>query len=146
MSYYETGRGSLKLRGKAKIEDNAKSKRTQIIINEIPFQVNKARLVERIAELVRDKKIEGIAELRDESDRDGMRVAVDLKRDAIADIVLNQLFKHTQLEVSYPVQMLSIVDGQPRTMGMKPMLENFIDFRREVVTTKLSAASICSRV
>ncbi len=136
VSYYETGRGSLKLRGKAKIEDNAKSKRTQIIINEIPFQVNKARLVERIAELVRDKKIEGIAELRDESDRDGMRVAVDLKRDAIADIVLNQLFKHTQLEVSYPVQMLSIVDGQPRTMGMKPMLENFIDFRREVVTRR----------
>jgi DNA gyrase subunit A len=136
VSYYESGRGSLKLRGKAKIEDNAKSKRTQIIINEIPFQVNKARLVERIAELVRDKKIEGIAELRDESDRDGMRIAVDLKRDAIADIVLNQLFKHTQLEVSYPVQMLSIVDGQPKTLGMKVMLENFIDFRREVVTRR----------
>jgi DNA gyrase subunit A len=136
ISYYETGRGSLKLRGKARIEDNAKLKRTQIIIDEIPYQVNKARLVERIAELVRDKKVEGIAELRDESDRDGMRVAVDLKRDAIADIVLNQLFKHTQLEVSYPVQMLSIVDGQPKTLGMRPMLENFIDFRREVVTRR----------
>ncbi|MDP2340052.1 MAG: DNA gyrase subunit A [Deltaproteobacteria bacterium] len=136
VSYYETGRGSLKLRGKARIEDNAKSKRTQIIIDEIPFQVNKARLVERISELVRDKKIEGIAELRDESDRDGMRIAIDLKRDAIADIVINQLFKHTQLEVSYPVQMLSIVDGQPKTLGMRAMLEYFVDFRREVVTRR----------
>ncbi len=136
VSYYETGRGSLKLRGKARIEDNPKIKRTQIIIDEIPFQVNKARLVERIAELVRDKKVDGIAELRDESDRDGMRVAIDLKRDAIADIVLNQIFKHTQLEITYAVQMLSIVDGQPRTLGMKPMLENFIDFRREVVTRR----------
>jgi DNA gyrase subunit A len=136
VNYYETGRGSLKLRGKARIEDNAKLKRTQIIIDEIPYQVNKAKLVERIAELVRDKKIEGIAELRDESDRDGMRVAIDLKRDAIADIVLNQLFKHTQLEVSYPVQMLSIVDGQPKTLGMRALLESFIDFRREVVTRR----------
>ena len=136
VSYYETGRGSLKLRGKARIEDNAKLKRTQIIIDEIPYQVNKARLVERISELVRDKKVEGIAELRDESDRDGMRIAIDLKRDAIADIVINQLFKHTQLEVSYPVQMLSIVDGQPKTLGMRALLENFIDFRREVVTRR----------
>ena len=136
VAYYETGRGSLKLRGKARIEDNAKAKRTQIIIDEIPYQVNKARLVERISELVRDKKIEGIAELRDESDRDGMRICIDLKRDAIADIVINQLFKHTQLAVSYPVQMLSIVDGQPKTLGMRALLEYFIDFRREVVTRR----------
>lgn len=136
VSYFETGRGSLKLRGKARIEDNAKAKRTQIIIDEIPYQVNKARLVERISELVRDKKIEGIAELRDESDRDGMRVCIDLKRDAIADIVINQLFKHTQLEITYPVQMLSIVDGQPKTLGMRALLEYFIDFRREVVTRR----------
>jgi DNA gyrase subunit A len=136
VSYYETGRGSLKLRGKARIEDNAKIKRTQIIIDEIPFQVNKAKLVERIAELVRDKKVDGIAELRDESDRDGMRVAIDLKRDAIADIVLNQIFKHTQMEINYPVQMLSIVDGQPKTLPMKTMLELFIDFRRDVVTRR----------
>jgi len=136
VNYYETGRGSLKLRGKARIEDNSKLKRTQIVIDEIPYQVNKARLVERIAELVRDKKIEGIAELRDESDRDGMRIAIDLKRDAIADIVLNQIFKHTQMEVSYPVQMLCIVDGQPKTLPMKALLENFIDFRREVVTRR----------
>ncbi len=136
LSYYQTGRGSLKLRGKARIEDNAKAKRTQIIIDEIPFQVNKARLVERIAELVRDKKVDGIAELRDESDREGMRIAIDLKRDAIADIVLNQIFKHTQMEVSYPVQMLCIVDGQPKTLPMRQMLEHFIDFRREVVTRR----------
>jgi DNA gyrase subunit A len=135
-AYYETGKGSLKLRGTARIEDNAKAKRTQIIIDEIPFQVNKAKLVERIAELVRDKKIEGIAELRDESDRDGMRVAIDLKRDAVADIVLNQLYKHTPLEVTYPVTMLSIVDGQPKVLGMRALLESFIDFRREVVTRR----------
>ena len=136
INYYETGKGSLKLRGVARIEDNAKLKRTQIIIDEIPFQVNKAKLVERIAELVRDKKVEGIAELRDESDREGMRVAVDLKRDAIADIVLNQLFKHTQLEVTYPVTMLAIVDGQPKTLPMRALLENFIDYRRDVVTRR----------
>src|SRR5688500_3557846 len=116
LDYFKTGKGSLKLRGTARIEDNAKSKRTQIIIDEIPFQVNKAKLVERIAELVRDKKVEGIAELRDESDRDGMRIAVDLKRDAIGDIVLNALYKHTPLEVTYPVTMLSIVDGQPKIL------------------------------
>ncbi|HEY4222476.1 MAG TPA: DNA gyrase subunit A, partial [Myxococcota bacterium] len=135
-AYYETGRGQLKLRGVARIEDNPKTKKTQIIIDEIPFQVNKARLVERVAELVRDKKIEGISEMRDESDRDGMRIAIDLKRDAIADIVLNQLYKHTMLEVTYPVTMLSIVDGQPKTLGMRALLQTFIDFRREVVTRR----------
>ncbi len=136
IDYFKTGKGSLKLRGVARIEDNAKAKRTQIIIDEIPFQVNKAKLVERIAELVRDKRIEGIAELRDESDRDGMRVAIDLKRDALADIVLNALYKHTPLEITYPVTMLSIVDGQPKTLGMRALMETFIDFRREVVTRR----------
>ncbi len=135
-AYYGTGRGSLKLRGKARIEDNAKAKRTQIIIDEIPFQVNKAKLVERIAELVHEKRIEGIAELRDESDREGMRIAIDLKRDAIGDIVLNQLYKHTPLEISYPVNMLAIVDGQPKTLAMRELLQSFIDFRREVVTRR----------
>ncbi len=134
--YYETGRGSLKLRGKARIVDDEKRKRTQIIIDEIPFQVNKAKLVERIAELVRDKKIEGISELRDESDREGMRVAIDLRRDAVGEVVLNQLYKHTPLQVTFPVNMLAIVDGQPRTMGIKVLLENFIDFRRAVVTRR----------
>jgi DNA gyrase subunit A len=139
-AYYETGKGSLKLRGVARIEDapskGGRAGRTQIIIDEIPFQVNKAKLVERIAELVRDKRVEGIAELRDESDRDGMRIAIDLKRDAIGDIVLNALYKHTPLEVTYPVTMLSIVDGQPKTLGMRPLLESFVDFRREVVTRR----------
>ncbi len=135
-AYYGSGKGSLKLRGKARIEDNAKSKRTQIIIDEIPFQVNKAKLVERIAELVHEKKIEGIAELRDESDREGMRIAIDLKRDAIGDIVLNQLYKHTPLEVTYPVNMLAIVDGQPKTLAMRELLQSFVDFRREVVTRR----------
>ncbi len=135
-NYYETGKGALKLRGVARIEDNARTKKTQIIIDEIPFQVNKAKLVERIAELVRDKKVDGISELRDESDRTGMRIAIDLKRDAIGDIVLNQLYKHTPLEITYPVTMLSIVDGQPKTLGMRALLETFIDFRREVVTRR----------
>ena len=135
-SYFETGRGSVKVRGTARIEDNGKSGRTQIIIDEIPFQVNKARLVERIAELVREKKIEGISELRDESDRQGMRIAIDLKRDAIGEIVLNQLYKHTLLQTTFPVHMLAIVDGQPRTLPMRELLENFVDFRREVVTRR----------
>jgi DNA gyrase subunit A len=135
-SAYETGRGSIKIRGRAVIEDNERTNRTQILIDEIPFQVNKARLVERIAELARDKKIEGIAELRDESDRTGMRIAIDLKRDAVAEVVLNALYKHTPLQSSFPVHMLAIVDGQPKTLAMRELLENFIDFRREVVTRR----------
>ncbi len=135
-SAYETGRGSIKVRGKARIEDNERTGKTQILIDEIPFQVNKARLVERIAELARDKKIEGIAELRDESDRTGMRIAIDLRRDAVAEVVLNQLYKHTPLQTSFPTHMLAIVDGQPRTLSMRELLENFIDFRREVVTRR----------
>ena len=134
--YFETGRGSVKLRGKARIEDNERTGKTQIIIDEIPFQVNKARLVERIAELVREKKVEGISELRDESDRQGMRIAIDLKRDAIGEIVLNALYKHTLLQTTFPVHMLAIVDGQPRTLSMRQLLENFVDFRREVVTRR----------
>lgn len=133
---FATGRGSVKMRGRARIEDNEKINRTQIIIDEIPFQVNKAKLVERIADLVREKKIEGIAGLRDESDRDGMRIAVDLKRDAVGGVVLNQLFRHTPLQTSYPVNMVCIDGGQPRTLGLREMLERFLDFRREVVTRR----------
>ncbi len=132
-SAYATGRGSIRVRGKAEIVDG---KRTQIIVDEIPFQVNKAKLVERIAELVRDKKIEGIREIRDESDRQGMRIAIDLRKDAVGEIVLNQLYKHTQLETSFPTHMLAIVDGQPRTLPMRELLDQFIDFRREVVTRR----------
>ncbi|MFZ9886858.1 MAG: DNA gyrase subunit A [Myxococcota bacterium] len=135
-SAYETGRGSIKVRGKARIEDNERTNKTQIIIDEIPYQVNKARLVERIAELVREKKIEGISELRDESDRTGMRIAIDLRRDAVAEVVLNGLYKHTPLQTTFPTHMLAIVDGQPRTLPMRELLENFVDFRREVVTRR----------
>ncbi len=131
-----TGRGSVIMRGLAQFETNPKSKREQIIITEIPYQVNKARLLERIAQLVSDKKIEGISDIRDESDRDGMRIAIDLRKDAMAEIVLNLLFQLTPLQQSYPVNMLSIIDGQPRVMNLREILEAFIAFRREVVTRR----------
>tara|TARA_B100000683_G_scaffold266548_1_gene298997 strand:- start:859 stop:3471 length:2613 start_codon:yes stop_codon:yes gene_type:complete len=132
---YTKGRGSIKVRAVCRIEETKKG-RQQIVVDEVPYQVNKARLLERIAELVRDKKIEGIADLRDESDRDGLRIAIDLKKDAIGDIVLNQLYRHTLLQTSYPVSFLSISHGQPRTMGLKDILISFLDFRREVVTRR----------
>src|SRR3989338_4669580 len=132
----ETGRGSVIMRGKAVVEFNEKAKRQQIIIDEIPFQVNKARLLERIAELVRDKRIDGITDIRDESDRDGMRIAIDLRRDAMGEVILNQLYELTPLQSSYPINMLSIVQGQPKTLGLRPLLEEFISFRREVVTRR----------
>ena len=115
---YTKGRGSIKVRAVCRIEETKKG-RQQIIVDEVPYQVNKARLLERIAELVRDKKVEGISDLRDESDRDGLRIAIDLRKDAIGDIVLNQLYRHTLLQTSYPVSFLSITQGQPRTMGLK---------------------------
>ncbi len=135
-SAFETGKGSIKMRGKCRVVDDEKRKRTQIIIDEVPFQLNKAKLVEKIADLVRDKKVEGIAEIRDESDRTGMRVAIDLKRDAVGEIVLNQLYKHTLLQTSFPVNQLAIVKGRPRTLAMRELLEIFLDFRREVVTRR----------
>lgn len=133
---FETGRGSIKVRGVARIVDDEKRKKTQIIIDEIPFQVNKAKLVEKIAALVREKKIEGISEIRDESDRHGMRIAIDLRRDAVGEIVLNQLYKHTPLQGTFPTHMLSIVQGRPKTLPIREQLEVFIDFRREVVTRR----------
>lgn len=132
-----TGRGSIPIRGVAEIiETEKKSTKNQIIISEIPFQVNKARLLERMAALVREKKIEGISDLRDESDRDGMRIAVDLRKDALGEVVLNQLFQMTPLQTSYPVNQLAIVDGKPQTMGLRKMLDLFLQFRREVVTRR----------
>ncbi len=127
-----TGRGSVVMRGVATIEQVRKD-REAIIITAIPFQVNKAVLVERIAELVRDKRVEGIADLRDESDRQGMRVVVELKRDASADVVLNQLFRFTQLQSSFGVNMLALNRGRPELMGLREMLQAFVDFREEVV-------------
>ena len=132
---YEKGRGLIKIRAKVHIESikNAKRENEAIIIDEVPYQTNKAKLVERIAELVNDKKIEGISKLRDESDRTGMRVVIELKREAVSEVVLNQLFKLTPMEKTFGVNMLSIVEGKPRVLGLKEILSKFIEHRREVV-------------
>ncbi len=130
---YRTGRGIVSIRGRAVIEVNPKTSRSSILISEIPYQVNKARMLERIANLVRDKKIRGISDARDESDRDGMRVVVDLKKDAVAQVVLNQLYKHTPLQSSFGIIMLAIVGGQPRILNLKQMLDHYVGYRREVI-------------
>jgi DNA gyrase subunit A len=132
---YLTGRGILQMRARASIDriGRGTQERDAVIITEIPFQVNKARLIERIAELANEKKLEGIAEVRDESDRQGMRVVVELKRDAVPQVVLNKLFKLTPMQSSFGVITLAIVNGQPRVLNLKQMLECFVDFRREVV-------------
>jgi DNA gyrase subunit A len=132
---YLTGRGVIQMRAKAGIDriGRGTTERDAIIISEIPYQVNKARLIERIAELVNEKKLDGIADLRDESDRKGMRVVVELKRDAVPQVVLNKLYKLTPMQSSFGVINLAIVNGQPRVLTIKEMLEAFIDFRREVV-------------
>jgi DNA gyrase subunit A len=129
---YETGRGSFTMRAKAAIESRAKD-REDIVITEIPYQVNKARLIERIAELVQTKKLDGISEVRDESDRDGMRIVVEVKRDFEPKIILNNLFKHTQMQESFGMILLAIVGGQPRELGLLDLLRQFIEHRREVV-------------
>jgi DNA gyrase subunit A len=132
---YLEGRGILQLRARAGIDriGRGQTERDAIIITEIPFQVNKARLIERIAELVNEKKLEGIADLRDESDRNGMRIVVELKRDAVPQVVLNKLYKMTPMQSSFGIINLAIVNGQPRVLNLKEMLEAFVDFRREVV-------------
>jgi DNA gyrase subunit A len=132
---YTTGRGVIQMRAKAGIDriGRGTTERDAIIISEIPYQVNKARLIERIAELVNEKKVEGIADLRDESDRNGMRVVVELKRDAVPQVILNKLYKLTPMQSSFGVINLAIVNGQPRVLNLKEMLEAFVDFRREVV-------------
>src|SRR5215210_2769278 len=134
-SAYTTGRGIIQMRARAGIDriGRGTTERDAIIITEIPFQVNKARLIERIAELVNEKKIDGIADMRDESSRDGMRVVVELKRDAVPQIVLNKLYKLTPMQSTFGVINLAIVDGQPRVLTLRQMLEYFIEFRREVV-------------
>ena len=130
---YLTGRGGVIMRAKAEIEVSKKGDRSAVVISEIPYQVNKARLIERIADLVRDKTIEGISDIRDESDRDGLRIAIDLKRGEVGDVVLNNLYKHTALQSSFGVIMLAIVGGRPRVLSLVELIENFVDFRREVV-------------
>ena len=130
-----TGRGSVIMRGVASIEEIRKD-REAIIIHSIPYQVNKAALVERIAELVREKRIEGVADLRDESDRDGMRVVVEMKRDASAEVILNQLYRYTPLQSSFGVNMLALNRGRPEQMGLREMVSAFVDFREEVVVRR----------
>jgi len=132
---YETGRGKFTVRAKASIE-TLKNDRSQIIITELPYQVNKARLIEGIADLVRDKKLEGISDLRDESDRDGMRVVIELRRDATPAVVLNNLYKMTQMETSFGVIMLAIVNGRPKVVSLREALTQFIEHRREIVTRR----------
>ncbi|MBN1206127.1 MAG: DNA topoisomerase 4 subunit A, partial [Myxococcaceae bacterium] len=133
---YTTGRGQITLRGKTEIEESKKGDREAIIITEIPYQVNKARLIEKIAELVREKKLEGISDIRDESDRQGMRVVIELKRDAISGVVLNNLYATTPLETTFGAVMLAIDGGQPRTLTLKELLDRFIAHRRDVVTRR----------
>jgi DNA gyrase subunit A len=131
---YETGRGSLQMRARAAVDRVGKNRdREAIVITEIPFQVNKARLIEQIAELVNEKRLEGVSDLRDESDRDGMRVVIELKRDAIAQVVLNNLYKMTSMQTSFGVINLSIVNGQPQVLSLIDTLREFIEHRREVV-------------
>ncbi|MEW6587224.1 MAG: DNA gyrase subunit A, partial [Nitrospirota bacterium] len=131
---YTTGKGHIKIRGRANIEEHAKGQ--SIVITELPYQVNKARLIEKIAELVRAKKVEGISDLRDESDRQGIRVVMEIKRGEIPDIILNQLYKHTPLETTFGVIMLAIVNGQPKVLDLANLLSLFLAHRREVVTRK----------
>ncbi len=132
---YKLGRGSVVIRGRTHIEELRKD-REAIIITEIPYQVNKARMVERIAEVVREKLIDGISDLRDESDREGLRVVIELKRDAVADIVLNQLFRYTPLQTSFGVNMLALNGGRPEMLGLREIIVAFVDFREEVVTRR----------
>jgi DNA gyrase subunit A len=140
--YQESGRGRIVMRARAVIEEKESSNKSQIVVTEIPYQVNKARLIETIAELVRDKKMDGISDLRDESDRDGMRIVIELKRDAIPRVVLNQLYKHTQMQSTFGVIMLALVpDAQtkqlvPKVMGLKEILEHFIAHRHEVIVKR----------
>jgi DNA gyrase subunit A len=133
---YATGRGIIKLRAKARIEKQKKGDREVIIINEIPYQVNKSRLIERIADLVKEDKIKGISDIRDESDRDGIRVVVDVKRGEIAEVVLNQLYKHTPMDTSFGIIMLALVRNQPRVLSLKEVINHFLEHRKEVVTRR----------
>jgi DNA gyrase subunit A len=134
---YMTGRGSVMMRAKSTTETNKKGDRLSIVITEIPYQVNKAKLIERIADLVREKVIEGISDLRDESDRDGMRIVIELKRGEMPEVILNNLYKHTPLQSSFGIIMLAIVGGRPKVMTLLEMVESFVEFRREVVRRRV---------
>lgn len=133
---YRTGRGKITIRASAEVNKNTKTGRETIRVHEIPYQVNKARLIEKIAELVKDKQVEGISGLRDESDKDGMRIVIDIKRDAVAEVVLNKLYSLTQLQVSFGINMVALHHGQPKIMPLKDILSAFLSHRREVVTRR----------
>ncbi len=133
---YETGRGSVLMRARTTVEEHPKTGRRSIVATEIPYQVNKAKLIEKIAELVRDKRIDGIADMRDESDRDGMRIVIDLKKDAVPEVVQNNLWKMTPLQESFGINMLAIVDGRPQLLSLKQSLVHFLAHRRDVVTRR----------
>ncbi len=133
---YKTGRGRVYIRARTTTEDYDSGNRQRIVVTELPYQVNKARLLEKIAELVKDKRIEGITGIRDESDKDGMRVVIELRRGEVSEVVLNNLYQHTQLQNVFGINMVALVDGQPRLLNLKQMLEYFIRHRREVVTRR----------
>lgn len=133
---YRTGRGKISIRARVDIEVDEKTGRETIVVNELPYQVNKARLIEKIAELVKEKRIEGISALRDESDKDGMRVVIEVKRDAVAEVLLNHLYSQTQLQVSFGINMVALHHGQPKIMTLREILDAFVCHRREVVTRR----------
>ena len=133
---YRSGRGKIYVRARTHIETDEKNGKESIIVTELPYTVNKARLVEKIAELVKDKKIEGITALRDESDKDGMRVVIELRRGEVSEVILNNLYSQTQMQNVFGINMVALVNGQPKTLNLKEMLEAFIDHRREVVTRR----------
>ena len=133
---YRTGRGRIYVRARYHVEENEKNNKLSIIVTELPYQVNKARLIEKIAELVKEKKVEGITELRDESDKDGMRMVIELRRGEVPDVIINNLYTQTQMENVFGINVVALVDGQPRTLNLKQMLEAFVRHRREVVTRR----------
>lgn len=136
LSAYRTGRGIIRVRARALIERNVRNERESIVVTELPYQVNKANLIEHISELVKEKKVGGITDLRDESDRDGIRIVIDLKRDEVSGVILNQLYKHTQMENTFGIIMLAIEKGQPRVFNLKEILQSFIEFRKQVVVRR----------
>src|SRR5690606_8731922 len=133
---YRTGRGRIYVRARAEVITDDKTNRETIIVHELPYQVNKARLIEKIAELVKEKKVEGISALRDESDKDGMRIVIEIKRGESGEIVLNNLYKHTQLQTTFGINMVALDNNQPKVMNLKDILDAFLLHRREVVTRR----------
>jgi DNA gyrase subunit A len=130
---YQTGRGALRIRARLLVEKDKRTQRETLVITELPYQVNKAKLIEKIAELIRDKNIEGIQFVRDESDREGMRIALGLKKDQIAGVIINQLYKHTRLETSFGIIFLAVVNGRPEILNLKEILQYFVLHRKEIV-------------